>query len=177
MEHRRWSHGLLSSMAVMMLAPPLPADAQETTFPPFSFGDVDFTRECYPNDAFERLLSLFGRGGASRPADDEVPVFDEPLYSAVSADAYQRLMFDDAADWHGLHLKGVELYHGIERGPANYTLVFDDPPEKVREVWNARGWNLAAVDVSRDVEGLEGYASVMVSSDEGERASVTCFRD
>jgi hypothetical protein len=171
------SSRVLLLVAATAIPASLPVHAQTTEFPPFSFADVDFTRECYPNGAFERLLSLFGRGGHTPPGDDEVPVFDEPLFNAVSADAWQRLMLDDPVDWHGLHLKGVELYHGIERGPANYTLVFADPPEKVREVWNARGWNLPPVGEARDIDGLEDYASIMVSADDGDRASVTCFRD
>ena len=87
------------------------------------------------------------------------------------------LMFDDPAPWHGLHLKSIDLYFGIERGPVNYSLVFDDPPERVREVWNGRGWHLPAVNDTRDVEGLEGYASIGVQADEGDFATVTCFRD
>lgn len=177
MRERRPVRRILAWTAAGTLAMPMPAHAQATPFPPFSFADVDFTRACYPNEALERLLSLLGRGGTARPADDAVPVFDEPLYNAVSANAWQRLMFDEAVDWHGLHLEGVELFHGIERGPANYTLLFEDSPERVREVWNARGWNLPPVDASRDIEGLENYAMIMVAREGDGRTSVTCFRD
>jgi hypothetical protein len=152
------------------------ASASES-YPPFALADVGFTADCNPNDAFGRLLTLFS-GGRSKPIEeDEAPDFDEPLYNAVSGDISRELMLDDSAGWHGLHLKRIELYHGIERGPANYSLVFDDPPEKVREVWNARGWNLPPVNEDRDIEGLEGYASIMVAAEEGGYASVTCFRD
>ena len=153
------------------------ANAQDTGFAPFALAEVDFEPECTPNAAFERVLTLFARTGSRPPADDDELVLDEPLYNAVSGDTWQRLMLDDAVEWHGLQLKGIELHLGIERGPANYALRFADPPERVRAVWNARGWKLPPVDEDRDVEGLEGYASISVRSEEGGGASVTCFRD
>lgn len=170
------SAAVLAVIAAAALAASLPAQAQPAGFPPFSLAEIDFTRDCGPNEAFERLLSLLGRPAADNPADHG-PAFDEPLHNAVSGETWQRLLFDRAADWHGLRLRGVELHHGIERGPVNYRLLFEDPPEKVREVWNARGWNLPPIEGSRDVEGLAGYASVALGRDAGGGGSVTCFRD
>jgi hypothetical protein len=154
----------------------LPAVAEGPEFPPFAIGDVDFEPQCYPNPAFGRLLTLFNFGGGAAREGDEW-VADWPVYQAVSGETSVRLMLDQPADWHGLHLGGVEVYRGIERGPANYTLVFHDAPERVREVWNARGWNLPLVNEARDIAGLEGYTSIMVGSGEDGTASVTCFRD
>ena len=141
---------------------------------PFTFEDVGFTPDCRPNAAFDRLLALL----TPRPPSDDAEsrVFDEPLYNAVSGDAAHVLRLDVDALWHGLQLLEVRFHHGIERGPANYTLVYGDDPEQVRAVWNARGWDLPAVGQTRDVAGLEGYASVGVEAD-GEVATVTCYRD
>ena len=156
---------------MVVTVPALPAAAQPEPRP-FALADVDFTTDCNPNPAFERLLGAF----LHRYTDDNAEL-DAPVYAAVSGDTHHRLMFDDPAPWHGLHLKSIDLYFGIERGPVNYSLVFDDPPERVREVWNGRGWHLPAVNDTRDVEGLEGYASIGVQADEGDFATVTCFRD
>ena len=65
---------------------------------------------------------------------------------------------------------------GLPKDKLTATVYIDDDPERVREVWNARGWHLPPVGETRDVEGLEGYASVGVEAD-GELATVTCYRD
>jgi len=135
----------------------------------FSFEEVDFVRQCEPNPALGRLFALFV------PSYDDA-VFDEPVFNAVSGDVSQVLRLDDPAAWHGLQLLEVRFNHGVERGPVNYTLAFADSPERVREVWNARGWNLPPVGETREVEGLEGYAYVGVEADDG-LATVTCYRD
>jgi len=158
-------------LAMVLTVTGLPAAAQPEPSP-FVLADIDFTPDCNPNPAFERLLAAF----LQRHSDENAEL-DAPVYAAVSGDTHHRLMFDDPAPWHGLHLKSIDLYFGIERGPANYSLVFDDPPERVREVWNRRGWRLPAVNDTRDVEGLEDYALIGVQSDEGDFATVTCFRD
>jgi hypothetical protein len=156
--------------AIAALAFPAAAQAQPA---PFVLADVGFTPDCNPNPALGRLFTLF----VPRPPADEVQVdFDEPLYNAVSGNVSQTIYLDDPADWHGLHLTEVRFFHGIERGPVNYSHVFADPPESVREVWNRRGWRLPAVGALRDVEGLEGYASIGVEAD-GDLATVTCYRD
>jgi hypothetical protein len=149
-------------------------DTVRTSTTPFSIEDVDLTRDCEPNAALVRMFSMFG--AAAPDADAAEWAFDEPLYNAVSGDVSQVLRLDDARAWHGLHLAEVRFDHGIERGPVNYTLAFEDSPERVREVWNARGWELPPVGETREVEGLEGYASVGVEADRN-LATVTCYRD
>ena len=167
--------GALPLLAAMV-ALPATASAQDSSFAPFSFAEVGFEPECTPNAALQRLITvLHGRAGG--PSANEDGVLDAPLYDAVSGATWQRLLLDGAADWHGLQFKGIELHLGIERGPANYTLLFVDAPETVREVWNARGWKLPPPGQPRDIEGLEGYASIMVGPELGGGASVTCFRD
>lgn len=151
------------------------ASAQQPAFPPFSFADVDFDADCRPNAALARLLTvLHGRAGTAEGA-----AIDTPLYDAVAGDTFHRLILDQPADWHGLRLKGVDLYLGIERGPANYTLIFDNPPSQVREVWDARGRTLPALGERRAIEVAEGHASIMLDGVEGPGAgaAVTCFRD
>ena len=86
------------------------------------------------------------------------------------------LQIDREVAWHGLRLVEVRHFRGIERGPANFTLVFAESPERVRAVWNARGWRLPAVGETRAVEGLEGYAAIGVEAD-GALSTVTCYRD
>ena len=142
---------------------------------PFAFEDVDFTADCAPNAGLERLLTVLGPGYGS-PEDAASWAYDEALYNAVSGHASLVLHLDGAKEWHGLELREVRVLHGIERGPVNYTLAFADSPERVRAVWNARGWRLPAVGETRDVEGLEGYAVIGVEAD-GELATVTCYRD
>ncbi len=157
-------------LAVALLASP--ASAREPAVQPFAFADVDFTPDCRPNAALERLLTaLHGRA----PTDDEN--VDQPLYDALAGDTFHRLVLDEPAAWHGLHLTGVEQVLGIERGPANTTLVFADSPASVRDLWNARGWRLPPAGQARSIDGLEGYASIEIESRAGGGASVTCFRD
>ena len=158
----------------LILAGGSPASAQSSS-PPFSFDDVDFTCDCRPNAAFGRLLGvLLGRPGPE-PDDAEWEV-DEPVYNAVSGNASHVLQIDREVAWHGLRLVEVRHFRGIERGPANFTLVFAESPERVRAVWNARGWRLPAVGETRAVEGLEGYAAIGVEAD-GALSTVTCYRD
>jgi len=157
----------LVGIAALALAAGSPVAGQG----PFPFEDVDFTADCAPNAAFDRLLTVF----VPRYDDDAAPP-DVSVYEIVSGDVSQVLRLDAAAPWHGLELLEVRFHHGIERGPANYTLAFADEPERVRAVWNARGWNLPPVGETREVEGLEGYAFVGVETD-GELATVTCYRD
>ena len=161
---------------VAAVASAMPARAEQPAFPPFSFADVDFEPECRPNHALERLLTVL-HGRAGRPAEDEDIAPGQPLHDAVSGATFHRLILDEPADWHGLHLKGIDLYLGIERGPSNYTLIFDDPVGDVRDVWNARGWNLPALGERRDIEGLEGYAAITIDGVDDRGAAVTCIRD
>ena len=135
---------------------------------------MDFESDCRPNAAFKRLLTVLG---GSRPTEDRERAIDQPLYDAIAGDTWHRLILDEPVEWRGLHLEGVDLYLGIERGPSNYTLVFDESPSTVRKVWDARGWQLPAVGERRDIGGLDGYASIMLDGVEGGRAAVTCFRD
>jgi hypothetical protein len=144
-------------------------------YPPFRFEDVSFTKDCQPNEAFERLITLL-TGPTPKLADDAVPDFDEPLYNAVAGDRSYQLRLDEPKAWNGLRLTGISLYFGIERGPANYILSFEEDAGKVRTVWNKLGWNLPAVNQNRDVEGLEGYAFIGVSGDNN-GGQVGCFRD
>jgi hypothetical protein len=160
----------LAALAVMAIALPTAAQA---ALPPFSFDDVDFTRDCRPNAAFGRLLGVMT---PSAPADDSEWRFDEPVYNAVAGHASHVLSLDREVGWHGLRLVEVRFFHGIERGPANFTLAFAESPEQVRAVWNARGWNLPPAGETREIEGLDGYASIGVEAD-GALAAVTCFRD
>jgi hypothetical protein len=124
-----------------------------------------------------RLLALLH--GRAHPAEDTNPAIDMPLYDAVAGDTFHRLILDEPAGWHGLRFKGVDLYLGIERGPAKYTLIFDNSPSRVREVWATRGWKLPAHGEHRAIEGTEGRASIMLDGIEGPGtgAAVTCFRD
>jgi hypothetical protein len=151
--------------------------AEDPSYPPFSFANVGFTKDCNPNPTFSRLLTLI-TGPAIVYKDGEMPDVDGPLYDAVSGETSRRLMLDSPVDWHGLKLTGISLYSGIERGPVNYMMHFEDSPETVLAGWNKLGWKLKAVDDSREIEGLEGYASIGVSAEaDGIRASVTCWRD
>jgi hypothetical protein len=161
--------------AALTIASTAQTDQPAAKYPPFQFQDVGFTKDCQPNEAFERLITLL-TGPTPKLADDQVPDFDEPLYNAVSGDRSYKLMLDEPKAWNGLRLNGVSLYFGIERGPANYILTFEENAETVRTVWNKLGWKLPAVNQSRDVEGLEGYAFIGVSGDDN-GGQVGCFRD
>ena len=160
------------SVGALILAAP-PAVAQDP--PPFTFEDVDFTPACAPNPAFERLIGLL----LSRPpvdAGDADPKLDEPLYNAVSGAALHVLQLEREAPWHGLRLVGIRSYHGIESGPANLSLIFADGAERVRKVWNERGWKLPPVGETRVMEDQEIFTAVGVDSD-GQHAAITCFVD
>ena len=148
----------------------MPATAQS---PPFAFEDVDFTPECEPNEAFGRLLVLI-LGPASENGSGAA--FDEALFNAVSGDTYHVLRLDRPASWHGLRLVEVRLQFGIERGPANYALAFADDPERVRSVWNARGWNLPRAGEVREIDDEVITTSVGIATD-GVLATVTCSSD
>ena len=142
--------------------------------PPFAIEDVDFTADCAPNAAFERLLTVLLPQTASE--SDALPGFDEPLFDAVSGHTSHVLRFAKARNWHGLHLAEARLLFGIESGPANYSLVFADPPERVGEVWNARGWRLPPVG-ERSTLGDEVILTAVGVEADGELTTVTCFSD
>jgi hypothetical protein len=149
------------------------AAAQEAT--PFVWQDVDFTSGCRANPAFDRLLGLL-LSRASADAGNADPTIDQPLYNAVSGTASHVLQLGREVPWHGLRLVGVRSYHGIESGPSNLSLVFADSAERVREVWNERGWNLPPVGETRVMEDEAILTAVGVVSD-GQHAAVTCFID
>jgi hypothetical protein len=86
------------------------------------------------------------------------------------------LRLDRAADWYGLHPVEVRADFGIERGPANIALVFTDNPDRVRDVWNARGWGLPSPGLRRALDDKISLASIGVGAD-GPLAAGTCFRD
>jgi hypothetical protein len=160
---------ILPAAAALAICAPTASEAE----PPFALEAIDFEPDCAPNTAFNRLLTLlFGLG--SFP--DNAAAFDEPLHDAVAGDTHHVLRFDSAADWHGLNLIEVRADFGIERGPANIALVFADSPARVREVWNARGWNLPPPGSTRAVDDGISPARIGVGAD-GARAAVTCFRD
>ncbi len=163
---------VLASLLCMGAAAPSVA---AVNYPPFALSDVGFTKDCNPNPAFVRLLSIL-TGPPRVYTDNNMPDIDVPVYNAVSGDTSQSLSLDTPADWNGLKLMGVSVNSGIERGPVNYAMQFTDSPETVLAKWNKLGWKLNAVDDARDVEGLEGYASIGVSK-MGDGASVTCWRD
>jgi hypothetical protein len=152
-----------------------PPAQNNVKYPPFALADVGFTADCNPNAALRRLLKLL-TGSSREYKPDETPDIDGPLYDAVFGETSHKLMLDAPADWNGLKFRGIELYAGIERGPVNYTMLFEDGPQATLAAWNKLGWKLKPVDETRDVEGLEGYASIGVST-AGEGASVTCWRD
>ena len=164
---------IVAILAAAVLAAGRPGAAQSPP-QPFSFEDVDFTPQCVPNRTFDRLLAVF-MPRVPAGAEEAPAVFDEPAFNAVSGDAFHALRLDREAAWHGLRLVEVRLVYGIERGPANYTLVFADDPELVRSVWNARGWNLPPVGEPREIDG-RGPDWIGVR-DDGALATVTCFHD
>ena len=110
------------------------------------------------------------------PADDPALSFDEPLYNAVSGAVLHELQLNREVSWRGLRLVAVQYYQGIESGPSNFSLLFADSPERVREVWNERGWNLPPVGETRVLEDEVIVTAVGVEED-GQRAAVTCFVD
>jgi hypothetical protein len=147
-----------------------PAAAQ--SLPPFAFEDVDFTSDCTPNAAFARLLTVLQPGAR---AETEA-AFDEPLYNAVAGTVTRILRLNSEIEWHGLRLVGVRVLHGVESGPSNHSLVFEDSPERVRAVWSARGWSLPAPGEIRVIEDEAIHTAVGVEAD-GELSAVTCFVD
>ena len=161
---------LLTAPALAAVSP-LVAQAPRS----FSIEDIDFTRDCAPNAAFERLLTVLLPRSASETADAP-PAFDEPLFNAVSGHAVHVLHFHQSQPWHGLHLAEVRLLFGIESGSPNHSLVFADPPERVRAVWNARGWDLPPADETRVIDDEVILTAVGIEAD-GALAAVTCFSD
>lgn len=155
-----------------LLFAPQPTSAQKPA-QPFVWEEVGYTQDCNPNPAFERLLSIFSR----RPMapQDEEPVFDEGLFNAVQGDTSQRLFLDVPQNWHGLKLRAIEFYTGVERGPVNYVMVFDNSAEEVRAVWNKLGWKIPPGDETREM--IDNYAYLGVQSQEGGRAAAICWRD
>ena len=166
--------GVLCATAALTTAVASPAPAQDHAFAPFDFADMDFDPQCRPNAAFERVMAVLGGGSGRATAEAEV---DTALLDAVSGHVSQRLRLERPVAWNGLQLVAIEHEHGIESGPSNYHLVFADPAEKVREVWNARGWTLAPVNQRREIAGLERYAQIMVGSRDDGTAVISCFRD
>jgi hypothetical protein len=160
-------------LAAFALAGAVPAAGQDPQ--PFSLAEVDFSPNCDPNAAFERLMVLLLPGSATG-ADSAQPAFDEPLYNAAAGAVMHVLDLEHEAPWHGLRLVGVRYYHGIESGPSNHSLVFADNPERVREVWNARGWNLPPAGETRVIEDEEILTAIGIEAD-GRGAAVTCFVD
>jgi hypothetical protein len=157
-----------------MFASCSPAAAQSPS-PPFAVEDVDFTADCSPNAAFDRLLRLML---PALPADtaDTVPDVDGPLYNAISGAVEHVLHLGREVEWHGLRLVEVRLYQGVESGPLNHSLVFADGPDRVREVWNARGWNLPQPGETRVLKDEAIFTAVGIEVD-GAFARVTCFVD
>ena len=154
----------------MAICSPVAAQAAQ----PFALEDVDFTPDCGPSAAFERLLPLlFGPPRGDGEAEPEV---DLEVYDAVSATASHVLRLRPEKPWHGLRLAEVRSLHGIESGPFNLSLVFADSPERVREVWNARGWNLPPAGEVRVIDDELISTAVGIEMN-GELAAVTCFVD
>ena len=173
---RHWlGRAPLYFMAIALLLPQ-PVAAQATAKPkstmPFNWQDVGFTPDCNPNPAFERLLGIFARNPA--PSDQE-PIYDEGLYHAVSGETSQELQLDSPVDWHGLKLTGIRLYSGVERGPVNYYIYFEEGPDTVRARWNALGWKIPAGDGVQEV--IENYAFIGVQARNGGGSIVACWRD
>ena len=161
----------IALFAAATVAVSTPAAAQSST--PFAFEDVDFTSDCSPNAAFHRLLGILL--GSSVDEDAE-PEFDELLFNAVSGDTDHVLRLSEPAAWYGLRLVEVRTHFGIERGPYNHSLVFADGPDRVREVWNARGWRLPVAGEIRAIDDEAIDTAVGIEAD-GELAAVTCFVD
>lgn len=146
------------------------AGAAQSAPPEFDISRIGFTQRCEPNDTFSRLLAvLVGRGGA-RPDDDAL------VRNAITGDTSHSLRLDQSVPWNGLKLRGVELRFGIERGPANYALVFDESPERAVAILNSLGLQLPASGGTRDVRGLEKYASMGVTAS-GSGSALWCARD
>lgn len=152
-----------------------PSGAQDAPFPPFAFEDVDFARDCTPTPTFERVMALLVPR-ALPATGDTVPAVDIPLLDVTPGAVQHALKLGREVDWHGLHLVEVRLYQGVESGPTNHSLVFSDSPERVREVWSARGWDLPPVGQTRVVAD-DGIAVAVGIEQLGERTAVTCFVD
>ncbi len=155
-----------AAMAALFAARPAAAE-------PFALEDVDFEADCAPNAAFLRLLTLLY--GPPNESEAE-PAYDAPLLAAVSGHATGAVHFAGERPWHGLRLVAVGTYHGIESGPSNHAMVFADSPERVREVWNARGWNLPPPGETRMLEDEPIAVAIGVAAD-GAGAAVTCSVD
>ena len=153
---------VLSAFASPAMAEPTGPDEM------FRIEQIDFKPDCAPNGAFQQIVDMM--------TGQDV---DLSIIQKISGEMEHELHLDEPADWHGLKLSGIHLFFGIERGPANYSLIFDNRPEEVRAVWNKRGRRLPAVGEGRDIEELEGYAAISVSQSSGNEqgARVTCWRD
>ncbi len=134
----------------------------------FRAEQIGFSPDCAPNNGFQKIVEMMAGQN-----------LDLSILQTVSGNIEHHLELDVPANWHGLKLSSFHLYFGIERGPYNFSLVFQDSPEEVRAVWNQRGWNLPPIGEARDIEGLEGYASIGISPSpaDGETTRVTCWRD
>jgi hypothetical protein len=165
--------------AIALLAASIPAlgspAAAQSSSPPFAFEDVDFASDCSPNAAFDRLLTLLLPKAPAVP-HDTVPVIDEPLLNAAPGAVAHVLHLGREVEWHGLRLVEVRLFQGIESGPTNHSLVFADSPQRVRAVWNARGWSLPGPGETRVLEDEVIVTAVGIEA-KGEFVAVTCFVD
>jgi hypothetical protein len=73
---------LATSLAACEAAADAPVPARSEA-PPFAIEDIDFTADCSPNAALDRLLGLLLPKRPREP-DDAVPEFDEPLFDAAA---------------------------------------------------------------------------------------------
>ncbi len=161
-----------SGLAAAVLAlSSAPSAAQEAKF---DLEEVGFTPGCGPNEAFVRLLTLM-LGPHPTAAQGEA-AYDKAVLDAVAGDMRHVLHFSRPVPWNGFNLAEVRLQFGVESGPANFGLAFADDPERVREVWNARGWDLPPPGASRVVDDEVVEVSIGIARD-GALTTVTCFTD
>ncbi len=146
-------------------------------YPPFSINDVGFTKDCGPNNAFIRLMTLIKSPVYEHNDEDKVPDFDEPLFNAVNGATSQRIYFTEPETWNDLQFTGVENLQGIESGPNNYTMFFDDSSEKVITKFKKLGWNLPPAGEMLELSGKYDSAEVSIGVKEEDETRVTCYRD
>ena len=161
----------IAAVVAMGLPLAMPAAAQGPGG--LSLEQVDFSPECEPSAMFEQML-MVDQGVHVDVAEQLLE--ERKITDLVAGDASHVVRFDNALGWHGLRLVELRFEHGFERGPANYTMVFADSPERVREVWNTRGWNLPPVGEKRVIDDEVIVTAVGIVAD-GEFAAVTCFVD
>ncbi len=105
---------ILLFLALSSVAAPQSAAATASE-PIFEIEEIAFTQDCNPNHASQRIVDMMTGDGV-----------DLRVFQSVSGEMEHRLHLDAPADWHGLKLAGVHLYFGIEWGPVNYALIFND---------------------------------------------------